>query len=105
MTRWAIIETHPNYAVSDKGCIINLNSGKSLKHQRSKRGGYYPFVNLYKKGERKNRTVHGLVAKAFLGKRPAGYHIDHKDSNINNPALSNLEYLTVKENMAKRRPK
>ena len=101
--RWEKIESHPRYSVSVKGHVRNDWTEKCLKHQRSKRGGMYPFVNLYNKGERVNRTVHGLVAKAFLGPTPKGCHIDHKDSNIDNPALSNLQFLTVKENMAKRR--
>jgi hypothetical protein len=101
--RWKKIYGWPNYSVSTLGEVRNDNTGRILKHQKSKRGGYYPFVNLYKNGKRKNMLVHFLVATAFLGKRPVGYHIDHDDSDVSNPALSNLKYLTIKENMAKRR--
>lgn len=97
--KWAIIKEYGNYAISDTGKIRNLNTGKLLKYQRSERGGYYPFVNLYKGGNRKNKTVHGLVAEAFIGHRPSGHHIHHKDADITNPSASNLEYVTAKENM------
>ncbi len=101
---WKKINTY-NYEVSSDGRVRNAATGKILRHQRSKRGGYYPFVNLYKKGVRKNRTVHGLVARAFLGPRPIGHHAHHKDSDLDNPSASNLEYITIKRNMSLRRKK
>ena len=93
------------YSVSSDGGVFSYRTGKRLRHQTSKRGGYYPFVNLYKDGVRKNFTVHGLVAAAFLGKRPRGHEIHHKDEDRSNPALSNLEYITVKAHGKKRRKK
>ena len=100
---WVKIKSHPNYSVSSEGRVRNNFTEKILKHQRSKRGGMYPFVNLYKNGKRKNRTVHGLVARGFVGSRPMGYVIHHKDSDIANPCASNLEYITWQENLKKRR--
>ena len=47
----------------------------------------------------KMRCVHVLVAETFLGKRPAGMEINHKDGNKYNNALSNLEFVTRQENM------
>jgi len=104
--RWAKIKGYTDrYSVSTEGKVFSYNRAKILKHQKSKRGGYYPFVNLYKDGKRKNFTVHGLVAAAFLGKRPRGHEIHHKDEDRSNPALSNLEYITVKGHGKKRRKK
>lgn len=96
--KWAIIKGYNNYAVSSLGRVRNLNTGRLLKHQSSKRGGFYAFINLSKNGNRINRNVHVLVAEAFLGPRPKGFVVHHRDANRMNPRLDNLEYLTIKEN-------
>jgi hypothetical protein len=46
----------------------------------------------------KRHHVHALVALTFIGPRPHGKHIDHKDGNRENPRLTNLEYVTPQEN-------
>lgn len=95
---WRIVKEYDNYAISNKGRVRNLNTGKLLKHQKSKRGGWYPFVNLYKDGKRKNMRVHTLVANEFLGKRPKGHVAHHEDHNRQNADLDNLSYITHAEN-------
>ena len=99
--RWVMIESYPNYAISTFGRVRNLNTGKLLKHQSSKRGGNYAFINLSKNGKRVNRNVHILVANAFLGKCPPGRIVHHEDTNRMNPRVDNLEYITQKENRNK----
>ena len=61
----------------------------------------YPFVMLSKKGKRYCRRVHVLVAAAFIGPRPLGLTIHHKDHDKTNNHRSNLEYLTQKQNIRK----
>lgn len=58
----------------------------------------YPMVQLCNKGQKK-LTVHKLVAEAFIGPRPQGYTVNHKDGNKMNPCADNLEYCTPKENL------
>lgn len=48
---------------------------------------------------RKHKTIHSLVAAAFLGPRPDGCDVNHIDGDKTNNAASNLEYVTRKENM------
>lgn len=101
--RWKILEWYGNYAVSNLGRVRNLNTGRTLKHQSSKRGGNYAFINLSKEGKRVNRNVHTLVAYAFLGDQPEGTIVHHIDTNRMNPCLDNLEYITPKKNCEKRK--
>lgn len=48
---------------------------------------------------RRTQSVHALVARAFLGERPARHAVDHVDGNPQNNRLDNLEYVTYSENM------
>lgn len=59
----------------------------------------YPAVILTNGKNRKSCMVHTLVAEAFLGKRPTGYVIAHKDDNRLNNKLDNLRYATRSENI------
>jgi len=44
-------------------------------------------------------SVHSIVAEYFIGPRPTGYQINHKDRNKGNNHVSNLEYVTPQENV------
>lgn len=96
--RWAIITGHENYAVSTRGRVRNLNTGRLLKHLRSERGGNYAFVDLRNKGNRRVVNVHILVADAFIGPRGPGTLVHHEDNNRMNPRIENLEIVTIAEN-------
>lgn len=87
------------YEVSSLGAIRRIGSTIQLK-PNARRSGYLT-VSL-RNGWKANRTytVHSLVASAFLGKRPLGYQINHKDGNKHNAQLSNLEYVTPLQNKA-----
>ena len=61
----------------------------------------YMFVVLRRPGKEKRYTslrIHRALAAVFIGDCPKGYCVSHKDSNKLNNNLSNLEYITYKEN-------
>jgi hypothetical protein len=58
----------------------------------------YALVVLCANGKKNNKRVHCLVAESFLGSRPDGKHVNHKDGNKLNNSLNNLEYVTPGEN-------
>jgi hypothetical protein len=102
---WRKVEDFPYYHVSSLGRIRSsnpfANKPRILSGSYSCRGGYQTVIlTRYQdnKREKKCFTVHPLVARAFIGPRPAGYELHHKDGNPRNNAASNLEYVTSSEN-------
>jgi hypothetical protein len=69
--------------------------GRILKPQPG--FGGYLTIRLYADGAFKIRTIHGLVAEAFLGPCPAGKLVAHKDENRLDNRPDNLEFRTKSE--------
>jgi hypothetical protein len=69
-------------------------SGSVLKPLLNKQKGYY-YVSL---GRGFKKPIHRFVALTFLGP-PNGLCVNHKNLNKLDNSLSNLEYLTSKENI------
>ena len=61
------------------------------------RNGYY-IVHLWKDGKSINKTVHRLVANAFIPNENKLPLINHKDENKKNNCVDNLEWCTYKYN-------
>jgi hypothetical protein len=89
------------YEISNLGNVKSLNynhTGKpkilALKHHKS---GYLT-VMLCNNGVKKNKSVHVLVAEAFI-ENPNSYPcVNHIDGNKNNNNVSNLEWVTHSQN-------
>lgn len=61
----------------------------------------YGRVSLWKEGFKKGYLVHRLVLFTFVGEPPSPLmQASHLDGNIENNALSNLKWATIKENHA-----
>ena len=73
-----------------KGRILKLNGANDL----------YYIVNLFYKGKRASITVHRLVAEHFIPNPLNLPQINHKDFNKRNNIVSNLEWVTPKQNCA-----
>ena len=71
--------------------------GKLLKSFKHWKDGRY-HLELYQNGKAKNWYVHQLVALAFIGSRPDGMQVCHKDDDAENNTPSNLYYGTSKQN-------
>ena len=99
---WKVIEEFPDYEVSDKGRIRRLTPYKSTYKGKIKKtyinNSGYEFVTL-KKDKLYSRTVHRLVAIAFLPKQDGCDEVNHKDENKLNNTVENLEWCTHKYNM------
>ena len=91
-----IIEEAPNYMVSTTGEVMSENKKGLLKQNTDKNG--YKVLTLHVNGERLYRKVHRLVAMAFIpnpNNLPIVHHIDGDPSNND---VSNLKWVTSKEN-------
>ena len=95
------VKDFPGYAVGETGELISFHCRKEpffLKPCFDSHTGYYKNRIKHRSGVMKTVTVHSLVARAFLGERPEGYDIDHKDGNKLNNCVTNLHYVSRKQN-------
>lgn len=89
---WKDIKDNESYSVSTKGRIYSTLS-HIMVSTKSKRGGY-PSCRL----KDKSFKVHQLVAKAFIKNPNDKPAVNHIDGNKENNVVSNLEWMTIKEN-------
>lgn len=83
------------YQASSEGYITN--GRKKLKTYTINSG--YLVLKLYDaNGHKKSHLVHRLIASAFLPNPEGLEQVNHKDGNKANCKLSNLEWVTCKEN-------
>lgn len=92
----------PGYEVSDLGrvrrtTVVRGKVGGII--QPNDNGHGYLTVKLYREGQKPaRRTVHSLVAAAFIGPRPDGHEVNHLDGEPGHNAATNLEYTTPSGN-------
>jgi len=103
----AVVGYEGSYEVSDSGLVRSLDRVDSRGNNRkgkvmslSSRAGPYELVKLSLNSIVKGKTVHTLVAEAFLGPRPEGKFVCHKTKDKTDNRVSNLEYGDVYKNMA-----
>lgn len=86
------------YEVSSCGNIRSQHTryaGKMLSPNKNKQG--YLWVKLVdKNGLRKCHRIHRLVCRTFIGDDKRD--VNHIDGNVSNNKLSNLEYVSRREN-------
>lgn len=89
------------YVVSESGEVVSLRNQRGTGHQMTQTPDVkgYPRVGLTDAtGNQKGKRVHLLVAAAFIGPKPEGLQVNHKDGVKTNNHYSNLEYVTASEN-------
>lgn len=101
MTTWKpVTDWEGLYEVSDDGRVRSLprrnTKGRELRFGTTHNG--YLTVTFSANGRREARTVHRVVADAFLGPLPEGLHRAHCDGDKTNNAVSNIRYVTPSEN-------
>lgn len=82
------------YECSDDGHIRNRKSKHVLKEFDSCKDGY-----LRTQFDGKTRTVHRVIAEAFIPKEDGKQFVNHLDGNKKNNHANNLEWCTRSENI------
>jgi hypothetical protein len=99
LENWRPIKDFPDYLVSDLGRVKSL--GRNYKYgshddmilSTNNRRGYRGVV-LYRNGKRYHKSIHRLVAEAFIP-NPNGFPcVNHRDENRTNNSVNNLEWCT-----------
>lgn len=92
---WKVIGECPNYSVSNLGRVKHNGTGH-IKNSRVHKG--YKHVTLHIGNKRIYRRVNRLVAIAFLDNPESKPAVNHIDGNKLNNVVTNLEWVTTKEN-------
>lgn len=86
-----------NYLIGEDGVVVNSRKGNALTPVLNENG--YLYVTLWKDNKQYPRTVHRLVASAYVGNPDGKPFVNHKDANRANPHKDNLEWVTQSENI------
>jgi len=95
---WKPIKDFETYEVSSEGKVRN---SKTMRLLSPRLGGTakYLFVSLWKNNKEKHKTVHRLVALAFIPNPEDKPQVNHIDGVKTNNSVSNLEWVTCSENL------
>lgn len=103
----AVVGYEGLYEVSSLGRVRKVAGGVHLWNNdgilvgsTNPTGGRYAQVWLRKDSSKELETVHRLVAAAFIGPAPFGYHVNHIDGVKRNNRVANLEYCSPQANSA-----
>ena len=97
--KYTTIDGFPDYQITSHGRVFSLKHGK-LKELKQRKNNYqYHYVILYKNGKMISKTVHRLVAQAFIPNPENKTEVNHIDENKANNHVSNLEWVSHKENI------
>lgn len=90
---WKQIPRYPEYAVSSYGRIIRHTTGYE-PHTNTLRGGY-ERIKMWEYDRYYYRYRHELVAEAFLPKPGDEYKLLHKNGNLTDNRVVNLEWFLI----------
>lgn len=95
---WRVLKECPLYEISNTGLVKHKRLSRIL--QGYSINGYRSVSLTTETGNKLYRLVHRLVAETFIeNDDPTKIYVDHIDTDIVNNHVSNLRWVTPKENM------
>ena len=99
--KWKLIKGFPKYKISSYGRVLSLDFARSgeeklLQPTKIERG--YLQVCLANNGTKEKFLVHRLVAEAFIPNPENLPQISHKDGDLSDNSVGNLEWCEMKCN-------
>ena len=91
---WKEIKDFPGYKVSNYGRVFSDKINKQLRACISNHG--YKYVCLRKDNKNYCKTMHNLVAEAFIPNPNNYYSVTHIDKNKTNNFVDNLKWVDRK---------
>lgn len=99
---WKTIPNFSTYEASNLGRLRSLNYKRTGNTKVLKPGnspdGYMKTMLLGDDGRYRSWTVHLFVMLAFVGKKPLGLEVNHKNGIKTDNRLENLGYVTRSQN-------
>lgn len=96
---WRDVVGFPGYRVREDGHVTGIRG--DLKQKIDRKG--YRSVVMFRDGRQHKRAVQRLVAGAFIGHRPTGHVVRHRNGDNTHNHWTNLCYGSRSENEADKR--
>lgn len=91
------VDGYEDYFISNKGNVLSLKHGK-VKQLKPQKCTYYQLA-FYVDNIQKTKFIHKMIAEKFIPNPLKKPQVNHIDGNKYNNDISNLEWVTAKENI------
>lgn len=98
VVEYKLIEAFEDYMVSSDGKVYSLKRGKMKEMKPWVSKGGYLYAVLCSNGRHVTKSIHRLVARAFISNPDNLPEVNHKDEVKSNNCAGNLEWCTSEYN-------